>query len=279
LILKKASILIKHFSLLLFLILWISPYIDFSQSKINSQDVTIDHIPIAFSDLSKLKSILVDDLQFTLKEGTEHQGIKNCFIKFKDGTYLEFVSPIDTITRLGRLYSKKLEAEQLAYFIALKVTSKEHIISKLTLNSIPYTFETNRFWEIITFENQSLFFIKYLNSNWKENERFTNHPNGSIGLKTIWLSSKKSKNELSLLQKFGNDVNEQYELEIGNQSIHFHSVFDSLLVQEFQFGISIQVNSLNDLEKRVSENLLTKTSNDALLFTNKSLPFFIEFVE
>jgi beta-lactamase class D len=65
---------------------------------------SIDHVPIVVNDLENVKEFLRGRLHFTIKEGKTHEGIKNCFVKFQDGTYLEFISPTDSLQAIGRFY-------------------------------------------------------------------------------------------------------------------------------------------------------------------------------
>ena len=65
---------------------------------------SIDHVPVVVSNIDSIKRIL-SATHFTVKEGREHEGIKNCFIKFQDGTYLEFITPTDSLQRIGKYYN------------------------------------------------------------------------------------------------------------------------------------------------------------------------------
>jgi len=251
----------------------------YSQSKEDLQNLSVDHIPIAIVDLSTIEYILGDKLQFTIKEGSVHDGIRNCFIKFEDETYLEFVSPIDSLSPLGQLYSNRLKIDSIPYFLAFKIPSTEKIINILHQNSINILLDSTRFWKTISLEHYSIFFIKYNNSNWKEKATFTTHSNGSIGLKHIWLSSNKSNVDLNLLKNLGFFDKDYNKSNFWNTTIKLNSFPDSLLNNNVHIGFTITVKSLQNLIERDKSHLLKVTSKTSLVFSHESLPFFLEFVE
>ena len=123
---------------------------------------SIDHIPIAVNDLDKLKTILKNELHFTLKEGKIHEGIKNCFVKFQDGTYLEFIQPIDSLPTIGKYYTNFLKTRQGGTSLAISIKNADLVKKLLNEQNIQFNYDRNKIWKTIEPENADVFFIEYL---------------------------------------------------------------------------------------------------------------------
>jgi beta-lactamase class D len=130
-----------------------------NQNHIDSSLFTsIDHVPIVVKDLEKVKNILKNELFFTIKEGKAHAGIKNCFIKFQDGTYLEFISPTDSLQPIGRHYTNFLHTKQGATSLAISTTNARMVKQMLTEQNTQCTDDSNKVWKTIEVQAAGMFF-------------------------------------------------------------------------------------------------------------------------
>ena len=106
--------------------------------------ISIDHIPIAVKNLDNSRKVFSDLLHFKVKNGKEHEGIKNYFIKFEDGTYLEFTTPIDSLQTIGKYYADFLKNRQGGTSLAIAIKSSDTLINYLNAQSIMYNIDSNR---------------------------------------------------------------------------------------------------------------------------------------
>ena len=169
----------------------------------NSNYISIDHIPIVVRNLDYLKKELSESFHFKVKEGREHEGIINCFIKFQDGTYLEFITPIDSSQTIGKYYADFLKNRPGGTSLAISIKSSDALIDYLNTKSISYKIDSNRIWKTIEPKNNDIFFIEYSNNQWKDSKINTTHLNTAISLKSIYILSSNITLDVKKYEAFG----------------------------------------------------------------------------
>lgn len=247
---------------------------------------SIDHVPVVVYDLHVTSKLLTDVLHFKIKAGREHEGIKNCFIKFEDGTYLEFITPTDRTTATGRYYTNALKHRQGGTALAVAVRSADTMTDYLKLKSIAFEREDNPIWRTVSPKGIDLFFIDYRNKSWKDTEINTTHPNGALSLKSTYLLSSNINTDSNRysLYKFqpggnGSILTIPYQtLTAGNSYLHLiEGSKAKTLLRKFTTprltgicGFEIKVRSLSDIN-----TLLPKTA-DTLIEHGKTIYFVQE---
>ncbi len=258
--------------------------------------LSINHVPIVVSNLQEVKTVFTD-LGFKIKNGREHEGINNCFIKFQDGTYLEFVEPIDSKYSIGKYYTDFLKNKQGATALAIDVQSTE--AAKLFLNkqNVRYTTDSNSIWQTINPEikGTELFYIEYANKNWKDKKENTTHPNATLQLNTTWFLTKNLNESIKIYTNLG------FELE--GKSVHFGTKAHTLRLAKNKLilleaspklpsymtsknlegicGFTIKTSSIDNVRKffknRPQQIFIANQKQTLLYFSEYN--FFIEFVE
>lgn len=165
--------------------------------------VAIDHVPVVVRSLDSIQQLLTDVLHFTIKPGREHEGIKNFFIKFEDGTYLEFITPVDSRFSIGKYYNDFLKRRQGGTRLAVSVHESDWVISMLKNKSIAFDTTSNRIWRTVVPKNAGLFFIEYRNKKWKDSRQNTTHKNGALALKSTYLLSTAPNADAGNYEHFG----------------------------------------------------------------------------
>lgn len=261
----------------------------------DSNFISIDHIPIVTANLDKLKKVLGESLHFKIKEGRAHAGIQNCFIKFQDGTYLEFIMPVDTTQEIGKYYTNFLKDRQGASAMAISIHYSSQLITFLEENSISFTTDSNSVWKTIALKENDIFFIEYMNKQWRDSEVHTRHPNTALSLQsTFILSSNVGLDEVKYKgigfrrQREGTFLGIPYhELALGKSALYIldvsqaHGLQQALLNQDFLgiCGVEIKVQSLEVLNKllSMSENVTFERTQTLVYLTD--LNFFFVFSE
>lgn len=132
-----------------FLFLWILSVFNYSVfGQASLTGISINHVPIVVANLPQVKTVFTD-LGFKVKNGREHEGINNCFIKFQDGTYLEFVEPINDKFSIGKYYTDFLKKKQGATALAVDVQHTAAAKNFLDKQHIRYTTDSNSVWQTI----------------------------------------------------------------------------------------------------------------------------------
>ncbi|MCU0469763.1 MAG: VOC family protein [Arcicella sp.] len=261
----------------------------------NTHVITIDHVPIVVGNLELTKKILSEQLHFKVKEGKTHEGIKNCFIKFQDGTYLEFITPIDTSYSIGKYYANFQKSRQGATDLALSVKNSNSITSFLIQKSIPFEIDSNRIWKTIQPKDYDLFYIEYADKNWKDSKINTTHLNQSLSLKSTYVIDNKLHNWAKEFKNLGFSVDGMEKLWdipyqkviIGSsnlclfefsQSKKIRSKFKSLDLYGI-CGFEIKVENLEELKKLIpkANNIVIGKSSIIYFFYDDN--FFLEFTE
>jgi beta-lactamase class D len=147
----------------------------------------IDHVPIVVSNLEEVKQLLKNELHFTVKDGKAHEGIHNCFVKFEDDTYLEFIEPIDSTQDIGRFYANFFKERQGGTSFAVSISNTSLLKRMLFEKNIKFSYDSNRVWQTIEPQKSDMFFIEYVDKSWKESPKNTTHINESTALEAIYL--------------------------------------------------------------------------------------------
>ena len=259
--------------------------------KDNALFKSIDHVPIVVNDLNKIKDIFQNKLHFTIKDGKVHEGIKNCFVKFQDGTYLEFIEPIDGTYSIGKHYQNFLKTRQGGTYLAISIDKTELAKNLLNEKNIAFNADSNKIWQTIEPENFDLFFIKYADSNWKESSKNTTHRNTANSLKATYILSKNLVEEEKKYQSLGfkesqkgDFLNTSYKhYKIGQSSLYLmennksRQLNQLLETNKLQgiCGFEIKVNSLETFNNQVGKigNAIFEKSKTTVYF--KDYNFFL----
>lgn len=255
----------------------------------------IDHIPIVVNDLEKVKKVFKNQLHFTIKEGKPHEGIKNCFVKFQNGTYLEFIEPIDSLQTIGKYYSNFLKTRQGGTFLAISVANSEAIKKILNEKNIQYAADSSTIWQTIEPNKSDLFFIEYADKNWKENTTNTTHSNSANSLKATYILTNNFETEITKYKTFdfdevgnGKYLETPYKLfKIGNSSLYLLDGTKSNKINQLMnnenlqgiCGFEIKVSSLKVLNRMASQNENISIDKDRTSFFFKEYNLLLIFKE
>lgn len=240
------------------------------QTKLPYQTfIGIDHIPIVVKDLDGAEKLFSEVLHFKIKNGKAHEGIKNGFVKFQDGTYLEFTMPIDGTKEIGKYYAEALKKRQGGTALAVSVQSADTVSNYLKSNSLPFDVSANPVWETVSPTGIDLFFIEYANKEWKDTKANTTHPNTAFSLKSTYLFSNNVTADTKRYGQYGfrkiNDgsfLNIPYvQLAIGKSNLYLldaskvnkkSSGLNTLITKGIG-GFEIKVNSLAKINALLSQ--------------------------
>jgi beta-lactamase class D len=256
---------------------------------------SIDHIPVVVNDLEKIKDIFKNQLHFTIKEGKVHQGIKNCFVKFQDGTYLEFIEPMDSSQYIGKYYANFLKARQGCTSLAISVKNTRLAKKMLKEKNIPFAADSNNIWQTIEPENSEFFFIEYANKNWKEDPANTKHANTATSLNSTYVLINNIDEAVKnyLLPGFTETGKGKYSetpyisFKIGQSNLYLldgnkPGKINQLLNSKNLKGIcgfEIKVNSLQTFNKQIkrNDNVKFEPNKTTIYFTDYNI--FMIFTE
>jgi beta-lactamase class D len=256
---------------------------------------SIDHIPIVVNDLKKVRDIFKNQLHFTVKEGKAHEGIINCFVKFEDGTYLEFIHPIDSLQTIGKYYTNFLKTRQGGTSMAISVTNADLVKKLLNEKGVQFTYSDNKIWQTIEPVKSDLFFIKYAGRNWKEPAKFTAHPNTAISLSATYILTNNLALEEQQYKSWGfTEAKSGVYLEtpfkhftIGKSDLFLLDntkprKMNQLLNEKNPdgiYGFEIKVNSMEALKKLIIEtDNISYEHNKATIYL-KEYHLFLTFTE
>lgn len=263
--------------------------------NIKSNAIAIDHIPVVVRDLVSTKKLLSETLHFKIKARKPHAGIENCFVKFRDGTYLEFIMPIDSTPVIGKYYTHFLKQRQGGNTLAISVQSAETLKKDLGVNNIAFTDDSNRIWKTVTPTGSDLFYIEYADKSWKDTPENTTHPNGALALQGVWIISNNVVADIGKYKKFGfSDAGKGllsgvplHRLTIEGSTLYLIDPKNSrALTGKFSTkgmtgiaGFTIKVSSLPDLKNRLpkADNVLFDKKRVVYFLNEYNL--FLEFIE
>jgi hypothetical protein len=153
-----------------------------------------DHVPIAVRSLDVAESTY-ERLGFRLKRGRVHaNGLRNAFVKFPGGDYLELISPERGATDdLSERYAAHLDAGEGGSALALRVDSLRALGRRLEAAPLPVEIQTyGSAFTTLSFpdaELRWLFLIEYHSPVVDEPELLA-HPNTAAGIETVWLTEE-----------------------------------------------------------------------------------------
>lgn len=261
-------------------------------------EISINHVPIVVANLEKTKSIF-STLGFKIKEGRKHVGINNFFIKFGDGTYLEFIVPLDSSHRIGKYYSEFLKQRQGPATLAIDIKNTDKAKKYLSSKKINFESDSNIVWRTISpkLKYEELFFIEYADKIWKDSRENTTHINGALQLNSTWILSNNIKKDIekyaklgffkeTKLTKFGSIV---YSLSVGKNKMNLidastaNNLKSQFINKNFEgiCGFTIKVSSLEKMKKlleTIEKSEVVFEKNHLILFFSE-YNFFIEFIQ
>lgn len=268
---------------------------DESLKKYDSLFNSIDHVPIVVKHLEKVKDVFKNQLHFTIKEGKVHEGIKNCFVKFQDGTYLEFIEPIDSSLSLGKYYNSLLKTRQGGTSMAISVSSTALIKSTLNKKNIQFATDSNKVWRTIEPKDQELFFIEYANKNRVDNPANTEHSNTVASLNSIFFLCNNIDEEAEKYKQldFAESEKGKYSetpyilFKVGKSNLYLldgknsNKINQILNLKKLQgiCGFEIKVNSLQSFNERIKQGENIKFENTKTTIYLKDYNIFMMFTE
>ncbi len=261
----------------------------------NSNFISIDHIPIAVKNLDNSKKVFSDLLHFKVKNGKEHEGIKNYFIKFEDGTYLEFTTPIDSFQTIGKYYADFLKNRQGGTSLAISITNSDTLINYLNAKSIEYKTDSNRIWKTVEPKGIELFFIDYADKQWRDSKTNTTHLNTSYSLKSAYILSTDINLDVKKYKLFGfselksdSFLNIPYKhLTTGHSNLYLLKANKSKKINQFFnkqdltgiCGFEIKVKSLSTLNKLLGKTESITIEKNRTIVYLQDLNLFFVFTE
>lgn len=282
-------------SKILFLLTFVvSKFSLFAQTSLTG--ISVNHVPIVVANLQQVKTVFTD-LGFKIKNGKEHEGINNCFIKFQDGTYLEFIEPIDSKYSIGKYYTDFLKNKQGATALAIDVQSTEAAKLFLSKQNVRYTIDSNSIWQTIDLEikGKELFYIEYANKNWKDTKENTTHPNGTLQLSTTWFLTKNLNESIKKYTNLGFEL-EGKNVHFGMKAHILRLAKNKLILLEASpklpsyitnknlegiCGFTIKTSSIDSVRKFFKDKpqqMIVANQKQTLVYFSE-YNFFIEFVE
>lgn len=254
----------------------------------------IDHVPIVVRDLEAARHFWGDVLQFTIKPGKVHEGIHNFFVKFPDGTYLEFITPVDSTAEIGRYYTHFLRQRAGGTSLALSVTSADSVMRALQQHHIRFDSSANPVWTSIEPQGADLFYIHYNNKNWKERATYTTHPNQSLALTQVWWIAQQPSQDIEHFTQLGlrpsratsklaikvqalQAGTNQLTIITPQQAQRITRLPDNTTHQGIR-GFSIEVKSLQHISTLIQQKP-TVTHTDYLMYEIKDNNLFLLFHE
>ena len=161
-------------------------------SGLNAQQ--IDHVTIVYKDLELAKK-KYKELGFSIKHSTLHKnGIINAFVKFRDISYLEFMSVTELpIGKMAKTYEKFLEKGDGGVYLVLSGIETDELKSKLKDAEIKFTIDRNQSWDYILLKDKELEHIYFINYHIKINdtEEHLTHKNSTHGIKELWVEGNE----------------------------------------------------------------------------------------
>ena len=264
-------------------------------ANIKSNAIAIDHIPVVVGDLKSIKKLLSESLHFKVKAGRPHEGIENCFIKFRDGTYLEFTMPLDSTPGIGRYYTRFLKQRQGGTAMAISVQSAERLKNDLRARNIPYKDDSNRVWKTVEPTLSDHFYIEYGDKSWKDTPENTTHPNGALALQSVWVVSGDVRADRERYATLGfTDIGKEVwmDLPVRRLTIGSSDLFlvdrraGSTLTSRFDArdmngiaGFTLKVSSLSLLKNMVPKSTNTLFNSKRIVCFLNEYNLFIEFIE
>lgn len=265
---------------------------DFAEAEIFRilKSAYLDHIIIGSNNLDDSKNIFEEKLGFTIKDGKKHKnGISNLFIEFSNNSEIEFISVKNPSDHLANQYEKFLDNDKYGFQIALRTNEISNLKEHLTTLSLEYEdFSENRNYSTLSTKNINselpLFFIQYNDEN---KNTYTNHLNKSVGIKSIWFSTRNIKNTARELVDFGFDAVGNYELPaFKGKVVQFkNNNFEIILIESEKYeltGITIRVEDLEMLNEIIRKNNIEITKqfkNKIFINPAQTKSIWIEFVE
>lgn len=245
---------------------------------------SIDHLPIVVNDLEKIKDILKTKLHFTIKEGRAHVGIKNCFVKFQDGTYLEFIEPLDSSYSIGKHYSHLLKIKQGGTSMAIAIPNADSVKKMLTEQNIQFAVDSNKIWQTIEPEKSTLFFIEYADKNWRDNATVTTHQNTAMSLRSTYYLCDDIEEEARKYRQLGfaESANGEYletpykSFKIGQSNLYLLDSKKSMKINQLLHpknsygicGVEIKANALDTFNNLIMQN------DDVVFEANRTTIYF-----
>ena len=147
----------------------------------------IDHIPLAVRDL-QVASENFRRFGFSIKPGRDHAaGIRNCHIKFPDGSGLELITVGSASDDLSAAYLEHLRAGDGPAYVSFHVRDAAKLASALAKAKIGFDQAAG----LTTFKDPRLGFVFITLDNRSPTDRpeHFDHPNGAVAMSEVWIAS------------------------------------------------------------------------------------------
>lgn len=284
---------------ILYCVLFCLPIVTQAQLPKNAiTAVAINHVPIAVPNLAAVKKVF-SSLGFTIKEGRVHAGITNCFVKFTDGTYLEFVQPLDSLQAIGQFYHDFLKTRPGGSALVIEVESADSVAQYLQRRHILFARDHNPVWKNVTptQPDAGVFYTEYADKKWRDKPEYTTHPNTAIGIGSVYYVAADLNDATKHFKDLGfADAGPTTSLQaparamtIGrSQLVILDAGEPGRMANLFSSrgytgicGISVIVSSLDVVEKRLrtlsKRGMLTLRKDDKLYALLQPYALFLEF--
>ena len=267
------------------------------KNKINFE---IDHVNVVVKDLSNAEFYLNNRLGFSTKPGKLHENsINNFFIKFKDKSYLEFLTASKIKDDLTKYYVSLIRENPAGApaFLFLRInTEKEfqQFETNLLQSGIESIKEDLGYAQIISFDDEDLWNIVfiYYKSPVEDLPKYLTHENTAISLNSVWVNTSHSKLLIKKLRLLGFDIKETQTLPIGdfpgfkielkNKAIFFSNFSGDNFIQGITIEIKNMKHTLSHLTNKTNYGYdLLISSRGALTLLNPKASFgmWIELLE
>ncbi len=261
-----------------------------------SRLLDLDHLVIAVKNLEQSKNLFESRLGFTLKPGRLHpNGIKNEFVKFRNGSYIELLTVETPEDKISIHYSELLKSREGGAFAVLKSDSLAKVTSFFNKSPISAELqESEPFYKSITLKTggalKNFFLIEYLAPQ-KENPSFTNHLNGVSELFALWINTpdlEKTLREFSDLKfEIGGKIKipvfakEGITVDLNKGKIYlFENAAEGSII-----GMTLICKNIKQVSEilrsnglKFNENL-SQNEKSILLLPNQVYGLWIEFIE
>jgi len=255
---------------------------------------SLDHIVLSMDTSDNFIQTFSEVFGFLIKPGREHEnGIYNRFIEFNNESEIEFISVTEPSDELAYSYSDKIRAGGGLEFVAIRSDSVD-LLSRLFTILLPENCQitTNELTTNFTFTNseflKNILFFKY-NLMGEYKNSLTTHPNGAIGIKSVWLNYSDIK-WIQKMEEMGFIHSGRSNSNYLNTSIEIFTLnnFELFLVNKYDsnemLGISIELHDINQFElEDISDLKITELEDEfnksIFISLNNNKNQFIELFE
>jgi hypothetical protein len=245
------------------------------------------------NNIESTKELFNKALGFNIKKGGLHKnGIENLFIEFKDGSEIEIMTIDTPRDMLAKEYKTLINQKKWGLGFAFRTDQIEGLAQHLN-NVYPEPMELIQRDYYTTLSRKKydkelpLFFIEYQDKN---SNSIIDHPNCSVGINSIWLSTKDLRETVLRFSDWGFSLIDTIKIpDINNKAILVrNNNFEVILIEGDKYeisGVSIKTSCIEKLKRRLENSDVpaneyrSKRGKNILLNPGITKSIWIEFTD